>query len=249
MSKTWKIIDSINWAESYFHQNNCSNPRIEIEWLLRSILNCSKLDIYLRLEEPITRSQIKVLKKWVKRRIKSEPLQYITRSCEFYGRKFEVTPEVLIPRPETEKLIEVAIETMQMIQSPEIIDVGTGSGCIASTLAIERPDSTVLGIDISIDAIKIAKKNKSLLSLDNVNFYLMDILKQVPFKIYDIMISNPPYVTKKEMKNLMNDVKNFEPHVALTDYKNGLTFYNRFAEIGKQILKPNYLQHEKLHQD
>ena len=75
--------------------------------------------------------------------------------------------------------------------------------------------------------------------MDNVHFDLMDILKQVPFKTYDIMIANPPYVTKKEMKNLMKDVKNFEPHVALTDYKDGLTFYNRFAEIGRQILKPN----------
>ena len=240
MSKIWRIIDIIKWAEKYFSQNNINNPRLEIEWLLRSILKCNKLDIYLRFEEPLNRKQLNILKEWVKRRVNNnEPLQYITESCEFYGRRFIVNPKVLIPRQETERLIDIAIEKTKSVEGPEIIDIGTGSGCIASTLALELPKSKVFGIDISLDAIQIAKKNKSRLLLNNVFFNVMDILIDIPVKVYDVLISNPPYVSQIEIDSLSKEVKAFEPHIALTDFCDGLTFYNRFAEIGKEILKFN----------
>ena len=240
MSKIWRIIDIIKWAEKYFSQNNINNPRLEIEWLLRSILKCNKLDIYLRFEEPLNRKQLNILKEWVKRRVNNnEPLQYITESCEFYGRRFIVNPKVLIPRQETERLIDIAIEKTKSVEGPEIIDIGTGSGCIASTLALELPKSKVFGIDISLDAIQIAKKNKSRLLLNNVFFNVMDILIDIPVKVYDVLISNPPYVSQIEIDSLSKEVKAFEPHIALTDFCDGLTFYNRLAEIGKEILKLN----------
>tara|TARA_B100000427_G_C15500740_1_gene591893 strand:- start:852 stop:1706 length:855 start_codon:yes stop_codon:yes gene_type:complete len=239
MSKIWRVIDIITWAEKYFSQNNFNNPRLEIEWLLRSILKCNKLEIYLRFEEPLSKEQLTLLKEWVKRRINNEPLQYITRFCEFYGRKFFVNPKVLIPRQETERLIDIAIEKINMVEKPKIIDVGTGSGCIASTLALERPDSKVFGIDISSDAIEVAQKNKDTLLLNNVHFYVMDILIEIPQKNYDVLISNPPYVSQNEMNHLSKQIKNFEPHIALTDFRDGLTFYNRLVKIGKETLNPN----------
>ena len=240
MSKVWRIIDIIKWAEKYFSQNNINNPRLEIEWLLRSILKCNKLDIYLRFEEPLNSKQLTVLKEWVKRRVNNnEPLQYITESCEFYGRRFIVNPKVLIPRQETERLVDIAIDKIKSEKVAEIIDVGTGSGCIASTLALELPKSKVFGIDISLDAIQIAEKNKSLLLLNNVFFNVMDILIDIPSKIYDVLISNPPYVSQTEIDSLSKEVKAFEPHIALTDFCDGLIFYNRLAEIGKGILKLN----------
>jgi len=129
---------------------------VEIEWLLRSLLSYNRLDLYLKFDESLTKQQLKILKKWIKRRLKNEPLQYITQSCSFYGRNFFVNSDVLIPRPETERLIDIALEKAKKIEFPKIFDVGTGSGCISITLALEIPDSQVYGSDISKKAIKIA---------------------------------------------------------------------------------------------
>ena len=240
MSKIWRIIDIVNWAEKYFSQNQFTNPKLEIEWLLRSLLKCNKLDIYLRFEEPLDKIQLSILKSWIKRRVKNnEPLQYITGSCEFYGRRYILNSKVLIPRQETERLVDIVIDKSKLVESPDIIDVGTGSGCIASTLALEISKSNVLGIDISLDALEIAEENKSRLNVKNVFFHEMNILIDVPFKTCDFLISNPPYISQNEMKNLPKEIKNFEPHIALTDFDDGLIFYHRLGEIGKDILKLN----------
>ena len=240
MSKIWRIIDIVNWAEKYFSQNQFTNPKLEIEWLLRSLLKCNKLDIYLRFEEPLDKKQLSILKSWIKRRVKNnEPLQYITGSCEFYGRRYILNSKVLIPRQETERLIDIVIDKSKLVEYPDIIDVGTGSGCIASTLALEISKSNVLGIDISLDALEIAEENKSRLNVKNVFFHEMNILIDVPFKTCDFLISNPPYISQNEMKYLPKEIKNFEPHIALTDSDDGLIFYHRLGEIGKDILKLN----------
>ena len=243
MSKVWRIIDIIKWAENYFSQNRFANPKLEIEWLLRSLLKCNKLDIYLRFEEPLNTKQLAVLKEWINRRTKNnEPLQYITGFCEFYGRRYIVNPKVLIPRQETERIIDLAIEKSNLIENPYIIDIGTGSGCVALACASEIPNSKVFGIDISSDALQIAEQNKSRLRLENIYFGMVDILVDIPdtpSKKYDLLASNPPYVSKNEMKNLPKEIKNFEPHIALTDFKDGLIFYHRLAELGRKIVKVN----------
>ncbi|MDC1037650.1 peptide chain release factor N(5)-glutamine methyltransferase [Candidatus Marinimicrobia bacterium] len=235
--KIWRIIDLINWTESYFKEKGFENPRSEIEWLLRSVLDCSRMDVYLRFEEPLSKTQLATLRDWVKRRLEREPLQYITGSCDFYGREFSVNKNVLIPRPETERFIDTALDKLKGIDLPNIFDIGTGSGCIATTLGLEIPNSTILGIDISADALGIANKNKENLNADNVSFIEMDILEQVPEGQFDLLVSNPPYIPKNEMNGLMKDVQEFEPSVALTDQKDGLTFYKRFAKIGKEVVK------------
>jgi release factor glutamine methyltransferase len=239
MPKTWRIIDLINWAESYFKEKGFKNPRSEIEWLLRALLGCSRMDVYLRFEEPLSKTQLGTLRAWVKRRLEREPLQYITGSCDFYGREFSINKHALIPRPETERLIDIALDKLNEIDSPNILDVGTGSGCIAITLGLEIPGSTVLGIDVSEKAIQIANKNAKSLDAGNVSFHEMDFLHNIPQGSFDLMVSNPPYIPKGEMDGLMTDVKDFEPTVALTDEKDGLSFYKRFAEIGKDLVKIN----------
>ena len=237
MSKTWRIIDLINWSELYFKQNAFDNPRYEIECLLCSLLECGRLDLYMRFDEPLTKLHLRTLRSWVKRRIKHEPLQYITGSCSFYGREFLVSPDVLIPRPETERLIDVSIETVIDKKSPSILDIGTGSGCIAITMALEIPDSSVLGVDISPSAKNIAILNRKNFKAKNTTFVEMDILQKIPEKNFDLILSNPPYISKEELPTLMEEVKNFEPKIALTDNDDGLTFYNRYAEIAKALLK------------
>ena len=238
MPSTWRVIDLIHWAESYLKEKEFDNPRAEIEWLLCALLDCNRLNVYLRFEEPLSQSQLSILRSWVKRRLKNEPLQYITGSCDFYGRQFLINSQVLIPRPETERLIDIAIEKMKGIDSPTILDVGTGSGCIATTLGLEIPASKVLGVDISLDALEVANENKSKLCSENVLFIEMDILNTFPEKLFDLLVSNPPYIPKNEMENLMKDVKDFEPVIALEDENNGFTFYKRFAEIGRTLVKP-----------
>ena len=237
MPKTWRVIDLINWAESYFKEKGFENPRSEIEWLLRAVLKCNRMDVYLRFEEPLSQSQLATLRSWVKRRLDREPLQYITGFCDFYGREFSVNEHVLIPRPETERLIDTALEKVKGLDSPSILDIGAGSGCIATTLGLEIPGSTILGIDVSEDAIGIANKNKEKLEAENVSFQKMNILEQRPEGEFDVLVSNPPYIPKGEMDGLMKDVKDFEPTVALTDQKDGLIFYKRFAEVGKEVVK------------
>ena len=237
MLQSWRIIDIINWAESYFKEKGFENPRIEIEWLLRSVLQCERLDLYLRFEEPLSKSQLSTLRDWIKRRILREPIQYITGVIDFYGREFFINEGVLIPRPETERLIDIALSQLKNSISPNILDVGTGSGCIATTLSLEIPNANVLGVDISEEALDLAKKNKEKLFAVNVSFEKIDILKEIPINNFDVMISNPPYITKEEINFLDKDVRNFEPIIALTDHKDGLTFYRRFADIALYVVK------------
>jgi len=235
--KVWRIVDLIQWSESYFRGKSHQNPRLEIEWMLCSLLNCERLDLYMRFDEPLSGSQLSTLRGWVKRRSKNEPLQYITESCEFYGIEFFVDKRVLIPRPETERLIDEAIKSIKHVRSPNIFDIGTGSGCIAITLAKEIENSNVIGIDKSMMSLQVAKKNSAELNVENVTFFEMDILNQYPKEKFDLVISNPPYVPKEEIPSLMKDVKDFEPEIALTDFDDGLTFYKRISKIIPHILK------------
>ena len=237
MSKIWRVIDLIHWSESYFKEKAFSNPRSEIEWLLCSLLKCGRLDLYMRFEEPLSKRQLSTLRSWVKRRLKQEPLQYITGSCDFYGREFLVNSKVLIPRPETERLIEESIRSLQSIQNPKILDIGTGSGCIGITMAKERKDSLVVGLDRSEESLKVAKKNSTRLNANNISFIQMDILNEYPKDRFDLIVSNPPYVPKNDMFGLMKDVRDFEPDIALTDFSDGLTFYKRFVNIIANITK------------
>ena len=237
MPKVWRIVDLIQWSESYFRDKSHQSPRLEIEWMLCSLLNCQRLDLYMRFDEPLSGSQLSTLRGWVKRRSKNEPLQYITESCEFYGREFFVDKRVLIPRPETERLIDEAIKSIKHVRSPNIFDIGTGSGCIAITLAKEIENSNVIGIDKSMMSLQVAKKNSAELNVENVTFFEMDILNQYPKEKFDLVISNPPYVAKEDIPGLMKDVKDFEPEIALTDFDDGLTFYKRISKIIPHILK------------
>ena len=239
MPKVWRIVDLIQWSDSYFREKSHQNSRLEIEWMLCSLLNCERLDLYMRFDEPLSGSQLSTLRGWVKRRSKNEPLQYITESCEFYGREFFVDKRVLIPRPETERLIDEAIKSIKHVRSPNIFDIGTGSGCIAIALAKEIENSNVIGIDKSIMSLQVAKINSAELNVENVTFLEMDILNQYPKEKFDLIISNPPYVPKKEIPDLMKDVKDFEPEIALTDFDDGLTFYKRISKIIPHILKDN----------
>ena len=235
--KIWRLIDLINWGETYFKDKNFDNPRSEIEWLLQDLLNYKKIDLYLKFEEEIDSEKLFILKSWIKRRVSREPSQYITGKADFYGRSYFVNNKVLIPRPETEILIDAAIKNLLEKKNPFIIDIGTGSGCIGITLAIEIKNSNVLSIDISKDALLIAKNNAESHNIKNIKFLEIDVLKNDINQKADLIISNPPYISKNELSTLMPEVRNHEPKISLTDNKDGFTFYERFVSLFPKILK------------
>jgi release factor glutamine methyltransferase len=203
--------------------------------MLTDILDCERFDLYLRFEEPLTSDQLELLHQWVKRRVKKEPLQYITGRCEFYGRTFIVNKGVFIPRPETERLVDVAIAILKAANKPTVLDMGTGTGCIAVSLAKEIPNSKITGIDISTVAIEVAKINADVHHA-TVQFEEMDFLMNPYNKKFDMIISNPPYIPLVEMNTLMDDVRLFEPHFALSDGVDGLLFYQRFAMVAPAMI-------------
>ena len=234
-SKKFRIIDLINWADVYFKAKKFENPRIEIEWLIKSVLKINRIDIYLKFDHILSDQELKTLKSFIQRRLKREPLQYITNSCEFYGLEYFINENVLIPRPETEMIIDIAEKALINKKTPKVLDIGTGSGCIGITLASRNKDYDILGIDISDKALDVANRNKD--NLSNITFIKMDILNQTPKGKYDIIISNPPYIPLRDFPKVTKDVKGYEPMIALTDQADGLTFYRRYMNIVDNILK------------
>lgn len=243
--KNWRIIDIINWGTQYFKLKGIDEARLTIELMLCHILKCKRVDLYVNFEKPLTKSELENLKELIKRRLRREPLQYIIGKTEFMGLEFKLTPAVLIPRPETEILVERALETLKKEfadrKTPKVLDIGTGSGNIAISLAKFLGDKiTVIGIDISKEAIELAKENAQLNGVKNVEFIQLDLFDQKLInefkKQFDLIVSNPPYIAVDEIENLQDEIKKFEPRHAITDGANGLSFYKRIAKIGKELI-------------
>ena len=148
--KIWRVIDLIKWGEKYFTDNGFDNPRKEIEILIQDILECSRVDLYLRFEEPLSKIQLVKLREWIQRRKNREPTQYITGKAGFHNLIINVTPDVLIPRPESERLVELLLSTVDKDEKISILDIGTGSGCLALALGKELPKAKITGIEISM---------------------------------------------------------------------------------------------------
>ena len=235
--KPWRIIDVINWGVDYFENKSLENPRLEIEIFLQHILDCKKIDLYINFENKVSASDLKKLKGYIKRRLENEPSQYIVGKSNFYGRNFYVDNNVLIPRPETEILINTCIEFLSMKDNPEIIDIGTGSGCIGITLAKELPSSNVIAIDFSEKALALAEKNAKNIGIKNIDFVKSDFLKQTIDLRADLLVSNPPYIPDEDISTLMADVKEYEPIEALTDNLDGLAFYRVFSKNFDRMIK------------
>ena len=231
-----KLLDIIHWGENLLVSNGFKNVRQEIEWMLCDLLKIDRSDIYLKINTKISKRNFSKLKEWINQRLKNKPLQYITGKTEFYGHQISVSPDVLIPRPETERLVDIAIDTIKNLSKPKILEVGTGSGCISIALGSAKKDANILSLDVSDSALEIAKINTKKNNISNIKFLKLDFLESIPKGQYDLIISNPPYISKNEMKEIMLDVKEFEPKIALTDNNDGLEFYRRFSNKAKKMI-------------
>jgi len=241
--KQWTVIKLINWTTEYLVEKKFEDARLQTELLLSHALNLSRIELYTNFDRPLNPDELAHFKNLLKRRLANEPLQYITGETEFYSLSFHVRPSVLVPRPETEILVEKAIAQAEKItfDNINILDVGTGSGCIAVALAKNLENAHVTSVDISPDALQVARENaeKNNVEIDFVN---LDALKPWPIEFarkFDIIVSNPPYVSYSEFEALAPEIKEYEPKVSLLGGNDGLEFYRKFANILTDILKPS----------
>ncbi len=230
--------------------------------ILEEYIGFKRIDIVLKSDFYIDQESLNLMQVATKQLEQEIPIQYIIGKTEFFGLPFNINKEVLIPRPETEELVEQVIKEVSLIKTYNtasneatnekqitILDIGTGSGCIAISLKKQLPGSKISAIDVSDKALRVAKKNAALNKV-NINFIHLDILKTNNLdKLYDVIVSNPPYVRELEKKEMKNNVLNNEPHLALfVDNKNPLLFYNKIAELAKKFLTKNGQLHLEINQ-
>ncbi len=234
--KIWTTIDLIKWGEDYFVSKGISNAKLEVGWFLCHILNCQRIDLYVQFEQPLMKDELAQFKEMVRRRIEGEPFQHILGKADFYGRDFIVNKHVLIPRAETEIIIEL-LKKRDAVES--ILEIGTGSGCIAITMSLENLTTSIIATDVSKEALNVAKENTQKFGVKNIGFKVHDFLQTSINSTFDVVISNPPYIGSDEMDSLQKEVHDYDPKIALTDNDDGLSFYRRFAELGTSLLNEN----------
>ena len=222
----WTISKLIQITADFFSQKNIENPKLDAELLLAHVLGLRRIDLYMKYDLPLSQGEISNYRKLVKRRSLREPLQYIVGLQEFYSVPFFVNPDVLIPRPETEVLVErVIMRAKEILLSPNILDLCTGSGIIAVVLERELPKSKISASDISSKAIDIAIKNASTISGGTkISFFEGDVFKALPDNSpsFNIIVSNPPYVSAEEYKHLQPEISQYEPKIALYGGESGM---------------------------
>lgn len=211
--------------------------RLESEILVGHVLGRDRAWLYAHAEQPVGITSRRVLQGLVNRRLDGVPIAYLTGSREFYGREFHVTPEVLIPRPETELLADVAL-ALPLPECSRVLDIGTGSGCIALTLAAERPGWKVTGTDLSIEALAVATRNRAALGIDRAELLHGDLYVPVENRRFDLIVSNPPYVAPGDPHLARGDVRH-EPGMALTSPGDGLDTIRRLVGAASMHLRPD----------
>ena len=232
-------LDIFNKSVEYLKKNGISNPLLDTEYIFSDILKVSRNTLKYSMSREIKKEdKDKIREMLVLRAKKRKPLQYILGEWEFYSLPFKVSEGVLIPRADTEILVEQCIQLMRDIEEPNILDIGSGSGAISIAIANELKSSSVTGIDINEKALKLANENKILNKIENVNFIESNLFGKLDkdFK-YDLIVSNPPYISKDEYETLMPEVKNHEPQNALTDLGDGLHFYKEISKLAGEYLK------------
>ena len=233
-----RTLDLIKIGSNLLREKKIPTHILDSEILLSKTLNKKREEILVNLDKEISEKNIKVFKKYLKRRSKNEPVAYILEEKEFWSKKFLVNKDTLIPRPETELLID---ELLKMYQKKKIsiLDVGTGSGCILISLLINLKESFGMGIDISKNAILVAKKNALLHKLSSKARFFNKSFNAVFDKKFDLIVSNPPYIERKDIKNLTEDIKRYEPRMALDGGKDGLDLIKKVIYKSRKILKVN----------
>ena len=234
------VLEVIKLSTEYLQKKGVESPRANAEILLAEILKCKRLELYLAFDKPLAENEVQVYREAIRKRGLRIPLQYIVGNVEFYGLKLIVNENVLIPRPETELLVEKIINDSDKSNNLKILDIGVGNGNISLSISKNLPNSKVVAIDISKTALDIANQNAEINSLqDRIEFRLFDFMNDDLNSLgkFDLIVSNPPYVSENDYESLEPELKNHEPKIALTDNSNGISFYKHIVEASDQLLK------------
>jgi release factor glutamine methyltransferase len=236
----WTIKALLNWTSEFLAKKGIENPRADAQILLSHVLNCKKVDLIVRYNEVPQEAERSRYRELIQRRVAGWPVAYLVGSRDFYLLSFEVSPDVLIPRPDTETLVLEALSFLKTLKSPAVLDIGTGSGCIAVSIAHQKKDAWVTAADISPDALEVAKRNAAKNGVgDRIAFLHGDLFAPLDEGIaFDLIVSNPPYIAHNEFPSLAPDVRDHEPRVALDGGPDGLAFYRRIALGVGRYLKP-----------
>lgn len=238
------IAEALDEAAATLREAGTPDARREAASLLAYVLERDRAYLIMHRDEKPAHVELIRFRHAVERRAAGEPLQYIKGRQEFYGLEFEVTPDVLIPRPETELLVETALKLVENIESPLVCDVGTGSGCIAVSLLHEHAGAKVSALDVSAAALRVAARNAARHAVaERVTFLVsdcFDALHAARFKDvrFDIIVSNPPYIAEADIEELQREVRDHEPHLALTPGGDGLGVVRRLVAEAPTFLKP-----------
>ncbi|MBN2017368.1 MAG: peptide chain release factor N(5)-glutamine methyltransferase [Candidatus Cloacimonetes bacterium] len=240
--KTWNVKDVLFWTSDYFTEKEITSPHLNAELLIAHVLDCSRLDLYLKYDKPLSEKELSYIKKLIKSRASHYPIQYLIGKTEFFGLPFFVEEGVLIPRPETEILVDAVISFIKESNQIEwhLLDIGTGSGNIPIAIVDSFKKSpkkiSVLATDISEKALEIAKRNSDKNEIDDITLLISDLFENISSS-YDCIISNPPYIREKEFNELPKEIKEHEPREALFAGENGFEFYNNILKDAKKYLK------------
>lgn len=252
----WTILKILQWTKDYFERNDVENPRSSAEVLLSQSLNCRRIDLYMQFDQPLHENELLRYRDLIKRRVRHEPLAYISGQKEFWSLNFIVAPAVLIPRPETELLVEKALQFLPGARQGtgiRILEPATGSGAISVSLAYERPDCLIVASDISSAAIGVASKNAEQHKvLDRISFFVgnwLDSLRPGQPQ-FDMLVYNPPYIRTSQIDSLQPDIRDYEPRQALDGGIDGLralsflidTAHRYITSGGYMILEIGYDQ-------
>lgn len=234
----WTIGTLLTWTKQYFGEKGVDNPRLDAEVLLSHILGKDRLYLYVHFDQPLEQAELAAYRETVKRRARREPVAYITGCREFMGLSFVVNRSVLIPRPDTEILVEAVLERLQGKDKPVIVDIGTGSGAIIVSLLHKVTTAAGVAVDISDQALAVAERNALTHQvMDRLDLRQGDLFTPLEKGVFDVIVSNPPYISEDELAELEPEVK-YEPHGALAGGPDGLDFYRRIIGAMALHLKP-----------
>ena len=236
MNNPYSLHSFINQVSKNLQQQGFGNAKNEIIWYLESLKVCNREQIYINSID-FNKSIQNTIQIFYNKRIKGIPFQYILKKSTFYGRDFHINEHTLIPRPET----ELIISTLQNNFFNNALEIGTGSGILSITLSLENIIGEIIATDISSQALEVAKQNIETFKIENILLYKHNFLTQNLQGKFDLIVSNPPYISHEEYNSLPNSIKNYEPKIALTDKTDGLSFYLRFADILSHIINPGGL--------
>jgi release factor glutamine methyltransferase len=237
--QTWTIGSLLNWTASFLAQKGSETPRVDAEVLLAQVLGCKRIDLYgLRFAEPAGDDTRKSYRELIRRRTEGCPVAYLVGRKEFFSLALEVTPAVLIPRPDTELVVTECLALARPMASPRIVDIGTGSGNLAVALAKQLPAARVTAVDLSADALEVARRNAERHGVaERIDFVQGDLFAPVPKEQrFDFVVSNPPYIRHGDLAGLPVGVRDYEPHLALDGGENGYRVFDRLVDEARRFL-------------